>query len=364
MDAGKNFLSEFIDCYELCPSLWDNSSPEYTSRHTKFIAYNKLLNIMKKYKEDASITDVKKKINTLRSNFRREMKRISRSEARGDMPLYTPNLWWFEKFSFLRHLKNFKEYSKSGSSKANIHAKQEEVYIDEYSMLDEHDDNEDDNEEDEEQEHDPVYSMDIKLEDTTKSKRQHIAEEPYIEPMPKKIKTPDDNLLVNYNVLPTPSTASEPPAISSGVSANATVVVPVPDTIDHMCKAWAGNLREMTKSQRIIAERAISEIIFQGQVGVLTFDSIPKMPVNASSSSSQMQMVINSTSSQVRGTIDPNEYSTQQQQQQSHHMVDHQNQVQHQQERLSTTSNLPQKTTGYTTPVIKQLDYPGQFYDQ
>ncbi|XP_030380234.1 uncharacterized protein LOC115628318 [Scaptodrosophila lebanonensis] len=48
---------------------------------------------------------VKKKVNSLRATYRRELTKIKRSEksgARGD-DLYKPRLWYFEDLSFLHH---------------------------------------------------------------------------------------------------------------------------------------------------------------------------------------------------------------------------------------------------------------------
>ncbi|XP_055837033.1 uncharacterized protein LOC129905564 [Episyrphus balteatus] len=313
MDAGKQFLNEFIDCYQAGPALWDATIPEYTCRQKKLIIYNQLLRIMKKYKKDASLQDVKKKINTLRSNYRREMKRVQSSIEMREFPVYVPNLWWFEKFDFLKNLNQNPTQVYS-----NYSVKHDEIFMDETVLNEIEDDIHSDESDTPEMtikiEEPSLEETYIKQEEDQKDnsqteetffmkpdytvRKRHVEETLItpeeiapvrppkircIQPMPMQIRNNDDNLRTNNSSLP--NTSSD-----SGVS----------DTVDHMCKAWAGDLREMDKHQRIIAGRAISEIIFQGQLGVLTLDSIPQMPRSTSSSLSTSKIATKSSEFRIQ----------------------------------------------------------------
>lgn len=104
MDADKEFLTEFITCYEMHRCLWDISMPEYICKEKKNVAYKELLGCMLKYKKNGTIVDVKRKINTIRSSYRRELKKIKSSECSGAgvENVYQPKVWWFAACNFLR----------------------------------------------------------------------------------------------------------------------------------------------------------------------------------------------------------------------------------------------------------------------
>jgi len=54
--------------YEQLPELWNSATPSYSNKYKRNEALAKLLLIYKKIKPDAQVVDVRKKINTLRSN--------------------------------------------------------------------------------------------------------------------------------------------------------------------------------------------------------------------------------------------------------------------------------------------------------
>ena len=58
----------------------------------------------KKMKSDATVEDVKKKINTLRSNFRKELKKIheSKKSESGTEDIYESATWLFQELLFLK----------------------------------------------------------------------------------------------------------------------------------------------------------------------------------------------------------------------------------------------------------------------
>ena len=103
---GKQLLREFISAFQGLPELWDVRSENYMKKDKKSVAYEKLLEVYKSIKADATIEDVKNKINTLRSNFRKELKKISDSKTSGVSTddIYQPSSWVYYELLFLRDL--------------------------------------------------------------------------------------------------------------------------------------------------------------------------------------------------------------------------------------------------------------------
>jgi len=102
----RSILRDFISEYRQLPELWDVRSKDYCNRDKKNAAYKKLLVFYKVLKNNSTIDDVKKKINTLRSNFRKELKKIndSKRSGAGTDDVYQPSSWLFEELSFLTDL--------------------------------------------------------------------------------------------------------------------------------------------------------------------------------------------------------------------------------------------------------------------
>ncbi|XP_036339700.1 uncharacterized protein LOC118749015 isoform X6 [Rhagoletis pomonella] len=94
-DEEKQFIIEFIELYRSLPSLWDFKHYDYSNRNSRAIQYDIMLAKYKEKYPKADRKEVMKKINSLRSNYRRELKRIT--------PNATPSLYYFEAMDFLRN---------------------------------------------------------------------------------------------------------------------------------------------------------------------------------------------------------------------------------------------------------------------
>ncbi|XP_054730339.1 zinc finger protein 2-like [Anastrepha obliqua] len=106
-DDKKKFIIEFIEVYRSLQSLWNTNLKAYQNRVLKNEQYEILL---KKYKEEypeATMEDVKQKIQRLRSNFRRELRRMD--------PFGITTLYYFDAMNFLRNIIPLSE------SRKNIH---------------------------------------------------------------------------------------------------------------------------------------------------------------------------------------------------------------------------------------------------
>lgn len=71
----REFICECIQLFRELPSLWNVKSKEYHDRDKKNIAYESLLSKYKEMFPQASKDDVKKKFNSLRTNYRKELKK-------------------------------------------------------------------------------------------------------------------------------------------------------------------------------------------------------------------------------------------------------------------------------------------------
>lgn len=95
---------ELIDEYKNCPELWKIKSNVYKNKDLKYKSWMKLLKIYDKIESGASISTLKNKINNLRTCYRRELKKVIRSERSGAglEDIYEPSLWYFNLLEFLR----------------------------------------------------------------------------------------------------------------------------------------------------------------------------------------------------------------------------------------------------------------------
>lgn len=104
MCEEKQFFLEFIEFYQTFPALWDTFSKDYCDRKLKNDQYTILLEKYKEWDPEATQEDMKKKINTLRTNYRREVKRLSQQNksGAGAEDSTEPNLYYFKAMDFLR----------------------------------------------------------------------------------------------------------------------------------------------------------------------------------------------------------------------------------------------------------------------
>lgn len=84
--------------YRSLPALWKVKSDEYKNRDKKKIAYDKLLEFYNKRYPSATVQDLKDRLNSLRTNFRTELKKIAASNADGGGE-YKSTRWYFESLS-------------------------------------------------------------------------------------------------------------------------------------------------------------------------------------------------------------------------------------------------------------------------
>ncbi|KAK4886555.1 hypothetical protein RN001_002826 [Aquatica leii] len=102
--AVSRKIQEFIELYRDYPCLWKVKCKDYSDKNKKNDAYKILLTKLQELEPDARIEDVKKKINSLRSCFRKEYKKVinSKRSGTGTEDVYKPTLWYFDLLLFLK----------------------------------------------------------------------------------------------------------------------------------------------------------------------------------------------------------------------------------------------------------------------
>lgn len=92
----RAFIIDCLKVYKSLPALWDAQSPEYRKKDKKNEAYEILVDKFRERYANINRKDVTKKINALRTNFRKELKRM-RQEGRKNS-----ELWYFDEIKFLK----------------------------------------------------------------------------------------------------------------------------------------------------------------------------------------------------------------------------------------------------------------------
>lgn len=109
--CDRAFIAEFIELYKSLPCLWRAKSKEYNDRKAKNIAYQVLVDKYKEVEPDADRNTVTKKLNSLRTNFRKELLKVrnSRHSCSGMDNEYKSSLWYYDLFSFVIEEENLNE---------------------------------------------------------------------------------------------------------------------------------------------------------------------------------------------------------------------------------------------------------------
>ncbi|XP_047098167.1 uncharacterized protein LOC124711944 [Schistocerca piceifrons] len=99
----KAFITEFIELYKSLPCLWKVKSKEYNDRNKKNLAYRKMVAKLKEMDPSADRDSVIKKINSLRSSYRKEKRKTNESMMSGasEDDVHIPRLWYYHLLQFL-----------------------------------------------------------------------------------------------------------------------------------------------------------------------------------------------------------------------------------------------------------------------
>lgn len=127
----KKFLEEFIDSFRNEPTLWQNKCEEYKNKNLRNKAWENLLMKYKEHDESATVDTVKKKVNSLRTSYRRELAKIRRSEksGAGTDDVYKPSIWYYNSLSFLHDQESMVEGLNTFDDTSESFLEQEPVSI-------------------------------------------------------------------------------------------------------------------------------------------------------------------------------------------------------------------------------------------
>ncbi|XP_043277901.1 uncharacterized protein [Venturia canescens] len=235
-DKEREFLLECIELYRDLPALWQIKNKLYRDRDQKNMAYDLLLTKYKEMFPQATKEDLKKKFNSLRTNYRKELKKYLNSMKSGGSTdlLYKPTLWYFQEMNFLQ------------DQKLPLDS---ESFMDTIAIADGNEDNEEQGSETQSSINDIQDSKPSRI--LTHTKNTHASKRP---------KKSEQLINLAYERL------SE-----------------VKDEYHYWGMAWAAEFRKMERTQQYFAKKAIGEIILEGQLGLLHRDSVqikkpPKFP--------------------------------------------------------------------------------------
>lgn len=112
----QKVIYEFIACYKKNESLWNTKHQYYNDRNMRKRALDKLTEILRKAEPDANRDTATKKINSLRTNFNNEYKKMQKfiSEVDEDISHYKPRNPYFFSLMFLADL------DKKNAEKGNV----------------------------------------------------------------------------------------------------------------------------------------------------------------------------------------------------------------------------------------------------
>ncbi|XP_015925701.1 uncharacterized protein [Parasteatoda tepidariorum] len=105
----RQVMQEFIEIYHSEQSLWKVRSSHYNNKTIKSMAYSRLVAKLQELYPNADIELVKRKINALRTNYRKELRKVEASRERNRLtgePIYVPSLWYYELFQFIGDQEN------------------------------------------------------------------------------------------------------------------------------------------------------------------------------------------------------------------------------------------------------------------
>ncbi|GAB6018911.1 hypothetical protein CHUAL_000564 [Chamberlinius hualienensis] len=97
---SKEFIKEFLELYRSQECLWNTQIKEYNDRVKKQESYAVLIEKLKEVDKAADREAVIRKIDSFRSSFRKEIKKINLSK-KSNLDVYKPRLWYFKHLAFL-----------------------------------------------------------------------------------------------------------------------------------------------------------------------------------------------------------------------------------------------------------------------
>ncbi|XP_077124540.1 uncharacterized protein LOC143781695 [Ranitomeya variabilis] len=100
----QDFVQALIDMYRSLPCLWKIKSADYSNHYKKKAAYEKLVALYKEHHPTEALDEniVRKKIQALRTVYKKEMNKVKKSKksGAGTDDVYVPKLWYYDLLAF------------------------------------------------------------------------------------------------------------------------------------------------------------------------------------------------------------------------------------------------------------------------
>ncbi|VVC98663.1 unnamed protein product [Leptidea sinapis] len=223
--SERKFTAILITLYRKSPVLWNTNSKYYLNKKARRNAVQRIINVLRRYKPNFDEEMYKKKINTLRTNYNKETRKLERMKQSGvDVE---PSLWYYDKFSFIKELDTECEETDQYTDFP------EETYIDCSSP-------------------EPTPPKIPKIKEETNLIKPDSSPQSY-----SQEEEEEDN---NYDSIP--------------YEYDTVMPLEQMDSYTHWGLSCAADLKNMDKVQQIYAKRMIAEIIMEGQLGKLHRNSV------------------------------------------------------------------------------------------
>ncbi|KAJ8976164.1 hypothetical protein NQ317_002052 [Molorchus minor] len=100
--SQEHFIRALLTAYKEHSILWDKNHPQYRNRTERSKALQELIEISRRYTPEADEDFVKVKVDSLRSTFRREWRKVclSKTKATESEDVYKPTLWYYNLLLF------------------------------------------------------------------------------------------------------------------------------------------------------------------------------------------------------------------------------------------------------------------------
>ncbi|XP_022828420.1 uncharacterized protein LOC111357865 [Spodoptera litura] len=237
--SSRQFWLEFLQLYRSFPCLWDTNDPAYLRRHERKQAYDVLLAKVQEVDETANVLMVKKKIDSFRTSFRREEKKVIQSLQAGD-EIYIPTLWYYKELEDFLSSVNVDDHRNSTMSVTSY---------------------ENDNENDDESQ-----CMEMEQLEESSEGEEEECEQKYSPPSPTPAKR---------RKIPKPIIITRKEQDNSRIFAQPLSVPQTEEEDD--CATFATHLkvqmRNINTEQKYIAQKLISDVMFLARTNRLTYNS-------------------------------------------------------------------------------------------
>ncbi|XP_033237422.1 uncharacterized protein, partial [Drosophila pseudoobscura] len=273
--AGKRqFWREFLALYQGMPQLWDANHVDYRNKELRNKAYELLETKLREIQPNATRTEVGRRINIFRTNYRREQMRILKQKELGfHSDLCKPTLWFYDYMGFLLTQESFQQ-GRTRKVRGTATTKPKTMFeFGKDASSDPLDAVSDWPTKETIATYLPEQGVQQSEESSLLSPKIEIIEHDG-EPMDTDRLTRDGDVkpeICGFNTSDYKDrNVSTNVALTVGRGSNGTDAHPaLSEASEVLAKSWAVQYEEMAPTQRILARKAIADILFEGCMGNL-----------------------------------------------------------------------------------------------